>query len=237
MHTKTDTLRWDRMEGYPGERNVDGRGGRGGPGGGDTAKQSTREKQRGEVRPGAVTLLVLEHLHSGQVSRNYVNYFTTQLRAGREMEIQSRFWWRRTCVVLHLSSHSFCSDSILLFWNDVWGDSVQEEKCSVCFGLLSSNNTAQFYNLLQVKFENCLIACKSCPLLFLNEHLPVKHWHKTQTLHGKKKKSGHGVQVLSSKANRIITILTAKWYVVNDGWFSCCPDNSSHLIMLCSLIV
>lgn len=52
--------------------------------GGETAaKESTREKQRGEVRPGAVTLLVLEHLHSGQVSHNYVNYFTTQLRARR----------------------------------------------------------------------------------------------------------------------------------------------------------
>lgn len=80
---------------------TDGEGGRVGPGG-DSGKTVHQRKAGGEVRPGAVTLLVLEHLHSGQVSHNYVNYFTTQLRAGREMEIQSRFWWQCTCVALHL---------------------------------------------------------------------------------------------------------------------------------------
>lgn len=86
---------------------------------GDSGKTVHQRKAEGEVRPGAVTLLVLEHLHSSQVSHNYVNYFTTQLRTGREMEIQSRFWWRRTCVALHLSSHSFRSDFILLFGTTV----------------------------------------------------------------------------------------------------------------------
>lgn len=57
---------------------------------GDSGKTVHQRKAEGEVRPGAVTLLVLEHLHHGQVSCNYVNYFTTQLRAGSEMEIQSR---------------------------------------------------------------------------------------------------------------------------------------------------
>lgn len=73
---------------------------------GDSGKTVHQRKAEGEVRPGAVTLLVLEHLHSGQVSHNYVNYFTTQLRTGRETEIQSWFWWRRACVALHLSSYS-----------------------------------------------------------------------------------------------------------------------------------
>lgn len=106
---------------------------------GDSGKTVHQRKAEGEVRPGAVTLLVLEHLHSGQVSHNYVNYFTTQLRAGREMEIQSWFWWRRTCVALHLSSHSVSSDFILLFGTKSWGFGVK----SVVFGEFASGSFPQ----------------------------------------------------------------------------------------------
>lgn len=68
---------------------------------------------------------------------------------------------------------------ILFYFFGTTFEVTASKKKSVQFASGSSNNTAQFYNLLQVKFENCLIACKSCPLLFLNKHLPVKHWQKT----------------------------------------------------------
>lgn len=144
----------------------------------DSGKTVHQRKAEGEVRPGAVTLLVLEHLHSGQVSWNYANDFTTQLRAGSEMEIQSRFWWRRTCVALHLLSHSFSSDFILLCGTTLevtaskWNDAVFGEFAPIS---LSTNGTVPFYTLYC--FENCLIARNSCPPVHLpnKKNPPVKH--------------------------------------------------------------
>lgn len=172
MHTKMDALRWDRMEGYPGERNVDGR-----RGGGRVQRQSSAtEKSRGggAARSGGRPYW----FWSCSTPARCLATMLTTLRhscaqAGRwEFNLGSGGGARVSRCIFRLSR---------LFTFDL--AFVERRLRRQRAGRKVPCSGSLLLQIIRLSFTTSTkVSCKSCPpLLFLNKHLPVKRWHRTQT--------------------------------------------------------